>query len=354
MLRMTALHEGDVARQTIVVRRSGELAIEWRAVSNGRWLELERSGDTLVLAANPAGLLPGTFADTVHLIGAQLDSLAHIAVSFHVGTAGVGQVVATELPWSWGVAVNGGRILQASYGWDMLGLRPRPRLLQLWEGSSHPQTLARLPADALYAPIVDANDGATFVLARATDGNFLYQIDGDGDARLIASRIGTEPAYGAAVMPDGSIAVAEWNGDISRVQRDGRVSPWMKLGTNVYQIASDAAGNLYAATYDGLVVRVNARGDRRTITTGFGEGRLVAITTTPEGDVIAAERGGQGRIVRIRSNGTRDLVYRSQGARFYGLALDAGFLYALDLKKRELLRIPLPGDDQAVAAHRPN
>jgi hypothetical protein len=305
-------------------------------------LELERDGDALVLAADPAGLDPGTYADTVRLVDAAGKPLAKIAVSFYLATPGVAQEVATELPWSWGVAVRGAHILQASYGWDQLGLRPRPRVLQLWEGSTHAQTLARLPADALFAPIVDQRDGATFVLARAANRNFLYQIDGDGNAQLIASGIGEQPAYGAAVMPDGSIAVAEWNGNISRVQRDGTITPWLKLRENIYQIASDAAGNLFAATYLGHVLRIAPNGSRRIIETEFDTGKLVAITTTPAGDVIVAERGDLGRILRVSRDGTRELVYRSPGSRFYGLALDAGFLYALDLKSRKLLRIPLP------------
>jgi hypothetical protein len=211
-----------------------------------------------------------------------------------------------------------------------------------------------LPADALFAPIVDQRDGATFVLAWAANSNFLYQIDGSGDAQLIASAIGEQPAYGAAVMPDGSIAVAEWNGNISRVRRDGTVTRWLKLPENIYQIASDTAGNLFAATYLGHVLRIAPNGSRRMLETEFDAGKLVAITTTPAGDVIVAERGDQGRILRVSRNGTRELVYRSPGAQFYGLALDAGFLYALDLKSRKLLRIPLPetGKGAVLVANR--
>ncbi|MGH7448172.1 MAG: hypothetical protein ACRELT_11460, partial [Longimicrobiales bacterium] len=236
-----------------------------------------------------------------------------------------------------------------SYGWDQLGLRPRPRVLSLLEASSHPQTLARLAADALYSPIVDQRDGATFVLARARDSNYLYELTGNGDARILASRIGDEPAYGAAILPDGSIAVAEWNGAINRVSRDGTVHQWMNVGYNIYQIASDAAGNLFAAMYSGDVLRVSADGERTVIATGFGPGRLVAVATTPDGAVLAAERGGHGRILRVDSDGTREFVYWSPGARFYGRAVDDGFLFALDLTHRQLLRIPLPATPSVYA-----
>jgi hypothetical protein len=306
------------------------------------WLRARRDGDALVLTANPGRLVAGTFSDSVAILGEDGVARAHVHVEFYLATAGVGQIVATELPWSWGVAVRGGLILQASYGWDQLGLRPRPRVLQLREGDEHPRTLARLAADALYSPIIDPRDGAAFVLARGLDGNFLYQVRPGGDANVIAKRIGSQPAYGAAVLPDGSIAVAEWNGDISHVRRDGSVHAWMSLGTNIYQIASDGEGNIFAAAFSGEVLRIGTDGERLTLETGFGPGRLVAVATTPAGDVIAAERGGQGRILRLRADGSRDIVYRSPGANYYGLAVDDGFLYALDLTQRHLLRIPLP------------
>jgi M6 family metalloprotease-like protein len=349
-VRLTTMHGGQPVQQQIQVRRTGAVKWNWTPRGSASWLRLERSGDTLVLTADPDQLDSGTYADTVRLVDRNGKTLATINVSFYLATPGVAQEVATELPWSWGVAVRGAHILQASYGWDQLGLRPRPRVLQLWEGSTHAQTLTRLPADALFSPIVDQRDGATFVLARAASRNYLYQIDSSGDAQLIASDIGEQPAYGAAVMPDGSIAVAEWNGNISRVRRDGTVTPWLKLGENVYQIASDDAGNLFAATYPGYVLRIAPNGSRRIIATEFGVGKLVAITTTPAGDVIAAERGDLGRILRVTRDGARELVYRSPGSRFYGLAVDAGFLYALDLKSRDLLRIPLPESTGARAS----
>lgn len=341
VLRITALAGSSPVHQRISVRPTAD-AVEWTPVATADWLEMQRDDDALVITADPDGLVAGTYTETIDIRDAGRNTLARVIVSFYVAAPGVGQIIATELPWSWGVAVNNGRILQASYGWDQLGLRPRPRVLSQSEGSSHPQTLARLAADALYAPIVDQRDGATFVLARARDGNYLYALRGDGEAQIIASRIGDDPAYGAAVLPDGSIAVAEWNGTISHVQRDGTVHEWMNVGYNIYQIASDDSGNVFAATYGGDVLRVSADGDRRLIPTGFGPGRLVAVATTPSGAVLAAERGGQGRILRIDPDGTSDIVYWSPGARFYGLAVDDGFLFALDLTYRQLLRIPLP------------
>lgn len=342
VLRLTALAGGNALHQRVDIRQAGSTAIDWAAVTDASWLELQRDDDALVLTADPDGLVAGTYNGTVDIRDASERTVAQVIISFYIAAPGVGEIIATELPWSWGVAVNNGRILQASYGWDQLGLRPRPRVLSLWEGSSHPQTLARLAADALYAPIIDRRDGTMFVLARARGSNYLYELRGDGNAAIVASRIGRDPAYGAAVMPDGSIAVAEWSGTINRVDRDGTVHEWMNVGYNIYQIASDAEGNLYAATYSGDVLRVSAEGDRRLIETGFGPGRLVAVATTSDGAVLAAERGGQGRIVRIGRDGRSEVVYWSPGARYYGLAVDDGFLFALDLTYRQLLRIPLP------------
>ncbi|HEX2166257.1 MAG TPA: M6 family metalloprotease domain-containing protein [Longimicrobiales bacterium] len=351
VLRVTALAGGHPVHQRLDVRQNDSVTIDWTAFTETSWLTLQRDDDALVLTADPDNLVAGVYTGTIDIRDADRSTVAQVIISFYIAAPGVGQIIATELPWSWGVAVNNGRILQASYGWDQLGLRPRPRVLSLWEGSSHPQTLARLAADALYAPIVDSRDGRMFVLARARDDNYLYELQGDGDARIIASRIGEDPAYGAAVMPDGSIAVAEWSGAISRVRRDGSVHPWMDVGYNIYQIASDHVGNLYAATYSGDVLRVSAEGDRTLLPTGFGPGRLVAIATTPDGAVLAAERGGQGRIVRIDPDGSSEVVYWSPGARFYGLAVDDGFLFALDLTYRQLLRIPLPATPAVFAAN---
>jgi M6 family metalloprotease-like protein len=341
-LRLTALPGGPRLRQVLAVRRVGGARMAWEPTGTARWLALERAGDALLVTADPGLLVPGTYADTVHLTGDDGASLAHVVVSFYIATPGVGQVVATELPWSWGVAVRSGRIVKASYGWDQLGLRPRPRVLQLWEGAAHPRTLTRLAADALYAPTVDDSDGSTYVLARARETNFLYRVRGSGDADIVAAHLGDEPAYGMAMLPDGSLAVASWNGDIRRVTRAGEVHAWMNVGTNIYQIAADDRGTLYAAMFNGDILRIGPDGARRVVETGFGAGRLVAVATTPAGGVIAAERGGQGRVLHVRRDGTREVVYHRPGALFYGLAVDESFLYAMDLAQRQLLRIPLP------------
>jgi len=340
VVRLSALAGGSSVRQSISLRSTDGTNYQWRAASPSRWLRLETAGDVLTMIADPENLAAGIYEDTIRVSDSQR-TLATVIVSFYLATPGVGEIIATELPWSWGVAVRNGRIVQASYGWDQLGLRPRPRLLQLREAEFHPATLARIAADALYAPIIDPRDGSTYVLARGLDGNHLYRVHDDGNAEIIASRIGAGPAYGTAMLPDGSIAVAEWSGAVSRVTLDGNISPLLNMGSRIYQIASDGAGNLYGAAFDGNVVRVTPTGDRRVLLTGFGEGRLVALATTPSGDIIAAERGGQSRIIRLRPDGSRDIVYRSPGAQFYGVAVEGGFLFALDLTSshRHLLRV---------------
>src|SRR5690606_33896032 len=114
---------------------------------------------------------------------------ARVVVDLRVALPGVPEIIASELPWSWGLAVRSGRVLQASYGWDALGLRPRPRVLQLWDGTHHPETLVRIPADALYAPAV-VDDHTAYVIARARNANYLYRLNSSGAASVVASDIG--------------------------------------------------------------------------------------------------------------------------------------------------------------------
>jgi hypothetical protein len=296
--------------------------------------------------------VPGVYTDTVRLVDSGDLPLAEMIVSFHVAAVGYGQIVATELPWSWGLAASNGRILQASYGWDPLGLRPRPRVLELQEGSTHARTLARIPAEALYAPAIDPVTGDVFVVARARGENYLYRIGAGGDAVLVASGFGSGPVYGTTLHPDGAVLVAEWNGNVHRIDAVGKVTLYARFPAHIYQIAMDRAGNLYAASYAGDVLALAPGGTLMTMTTGFEPGGLVAIATAPDGSVVAAERGNDGRILRLWPDGSREIVFRIRGAHYYGIATDGVFLYALDLGARQLLRIPLASQAAASVAGR--
>jgi M6 family metalloprotease-like protein len=347
-VRITALANGEPVQQKVEVQRRAGTAIKWSAEASASWLEFQQTASGLLLTADPRSLVPGVYVDTVRLVDSGKLPLAEMIVSFHVAASGYGQIVATELPWSWGLAASNGRILQASYGWDPLGLRPRPRVLELQEGSTHARTLARIPAEALYSPAIDPVTGDVFVVARARGENFLYRVGARGDAVLVASAFGNGPVYGTALHPDGSVLVAEWNGNVHRIDAAGRVTLYTRFPTHVYQIATDRAGNLYAASYGGDVLAMAPDGTSSTLVTGFEPGGLVAIATAPDGSVVAAERGQAGRILRLRRDGTHEILFRSRGAHYYGIATDRVFLYALDLTARQLLRIPLAG--QAAVA----
>lgn len=278
----------------------------------------------------------------------RVPTAGHVTVHLTVAARGVAEVIATGLSWSWGLGARDGRLFQAGYGWDPLALRPRPRVLSLRDGERSASTLARIPADALYAP-ASASGGSAYVLARARGENYIYRVDGDGGAEVVASRLGDVPAYGIALAPGGNILLADWNGGIRRVAPDGTVTWWGAVEAHTYQIATDGAGALFAATYGGDIVRIDRNGRRTLLPTGFGPGRLVSIVATASGTVFAAERGGGGRILRIEPDGRREVVTRVEGAEFYGLALDRGFLYALDLGHGQLLRIALGRNDTPPA-----
>src|SRR5690606_1548164 len=97
------------------------------------------------------------------------------------------------------------------------------------------------------------------------------------------------------------------------------------------------------------VLRINGDGSVDVIPTGFGPGRLVAVAAAPSGTVYAAERGGAGRLLRIDPGRPLPQVVASfAGAEFYGLTIDGSFLYALDLRGRQLLRFPLTGEAPAT------
>ena len=338
-VHLTALLDQSPATHTLQIKRHGDVG-EWKASSTAPWLKVDGTGDSLRITADPWSLPPGVYQDTIRLASSNTDATARIVVDLRVALPGIPEIVASELPWSWGLAVRTGRVLQASYGWDALGLRPRPRVLQLWDGTFHPATLGRIPADALYAPAI-ADDNTAYVLARARGENYLYRLDANGNASVVASGIGEGPAYGTAVMPDKSVIVSEWSGRLHRVLPNGEVHAYGTLNANIYQIASDAFGTLYAATYDGYVIRMSPNGASVLIPTGFAKGKLVALAISRSGDLYVAERGDQGRIIRFGNDGTRQIMLQIKGSQFYGLAVDDQFLYAIDMRNRQLLRIPM-------------
>jgi M6 family metalloprotease-like protein len=338
VVRLTGLGGGAPVRQSVEVQRVGGAGYDWRANASRAWLTVTTAGDVLQLRADPTGLPPGEHSGLVRFLDDAGRPAGELNVSFYVATPGAGQIVATELPWSWGLAARDGRIFKASYGWDPFSLRPRPRLLELREGATHPGTATRLPADALYAPLLRP-DGSAYVLARAQEQNFLYRMNPDGEVEVVAARFGTEPAYGTALMPDGAILVADFGGTIHRITSEGDVSIWAMVESPLYQIAADASGMVYAATLNGEILRLRDGEVVSTLATGFGRGRLVALAATADGDVYAAERGGGGRIMRFRAGGGREIVYQDRGAQYYGVAVEDDFVYALDLRERKLLRI---------------
>ena len=373
-VRIGAVAEGDVLRVGIHPRDPGAVAgrtIRLATVPAGEplrrplhargrapggvtgsapWLRVIRDAGGVSIEADPWGLEPGTYADTLAVThGGRITE--RVEVLLEVAGAGAPAVVATDLPWSWGMAVAGEGLVQASYGWDFLGLRPRPRLLRLEAGGLFPTTLTRLPTEALYAPVAGA-DGAVYVLGHARGSTLLYRVADDGTATLVAPDVAPEPAYGLAALPDGSLLVAGFSGRIFRVTADGRVALWAELGHALYQIAADARGVVYGALLGGEVARIDTDGRLSLLQTGFERGNLVAVTVAPDGRVFAAERGGGGRIVALDDAGPR-LVARAAGASFFGLAADDLFLYALDLDRRELLRLPIAGPGSRVLALTP-
>ena len=353
-LRLSGVTGGDPVVRAVPVRE-GMTGGSWMAVGTAPWLRLARNGDSLRLEADPLGLSPGVHRDTVRLVDERTGRTAdRLLVRLDVGWSGTNRVLAADLPWSWGLAEMNGALVHAGLGWDALGLRPQPRLLRLGNGEEIPRTLARLPAEGLYSPVVGA-DGAAYVLARARDRNYVYRVTADGAAEVVATDVGRGPAYGLAAMPDGSLLAAGWSGRLYRVEPlTGEWSLWADLERAVYQIAADpATATVYVALLSGEVLRVEPSGQMALLPTGFDRGKLVAITVAPDGRVFAAERGDDGRIVQVSTAGPM-LISTVKGGEFYGLAADGLFLYALDLGNRELLRIPIGGSSSRMLATTPD
>lgn len=339
-VRLTAVAGDSLVAHTIRVRSEGAVG-KWRATTTAPWLRPLVTAHGLQLQADPRRLPPGRYVEHVELLAESGAIAGRMTVDLYVALPGFAEVVATDLPWSWGLAARGPDVFQASYGWDALGLRPRPRVLHLRDGHLHPATFARLPADALYAPVPTADGRGIYVVARARGENFVYRIDGEGNATIVASRFGTSPAYGAALAADGTLMVAEWSGMVWRIDAQGVIRPHVDFATNIYQIATNAEGTLFAATYDARILRWKSGATATVFETGFEKGRLVALAAGPNGEVYAGERGDLGRVLRFAADGSQRLVFQSRNARFYGLAVDREVLFALDLHERRLLRIPI-------------
>ena len=347
-VRLTAVAGDTLVERRIRITAHGEVGT-WSARASDDWLRTTTVGDTLVVQATPNGLPPGRYTEVLDLHTESGLLAGRVTVEFYVTRPGVPEIIATDLPWSWGLATHDGNVLQASYGWDAFGLRPRPRVLQIRDGQAHPSTLSRIASDALFAPVFAADGRSSFAIARARDANYVYRIRNDGSAVVIASDFGTTPAYGSALLPDGTLLVSEWNGTIWRIAEGLEPQVYTMLGTNLYQIATDREGTLYAATYDGRILRCDRNGVVQTTDTGFKSGRFVSLAVTADGTVYAGERGGDGRIFRFDPSGKRQTIYQSKRSSFYGLSVDSHFLFALDLYNRKLLRIPLEQPANVVA-----
>jgi M6 family metalloprotease-like protein len=339
-IRLSAYAGDTLVNHVLRVRPSGDVGV-WTAVAKADWLKLTPDSTSLGIRVVSGQLASGRHTEIVDLVAESGTVAGRLTIDVYIAEPGLPEIVATDLPWSWGLASHGPDLFQASYGWDPLGLRPKPRVMHLRDGELHPATFARVPADALYSPVRSADGAGVYVIARARDENFVYRVDASGNAAVVAARVGTSPAYGAALMPSGDLLVAEWNGTLWLVNASGTQRIYTKLPANLYQIATDARGTVYAAAYNGNVIRWEPESGATVLQTGFEKGRLVAVAASPNGQVYAGERGEGGRIVSFDSGGNRRVVFQHANSLFYGLSVEQGFLYALDLNRARLLRLPV-------------
>ena len=237
-MRITAggQRAGDSSRRG--EHRGGDIA--WQARTRARWLRVTgESGE--IRAAPIVNLEPGLYGDTVYFLDAA-SALAALPVSMYVASGGIRQTVATELL---GLGSRG-RVrpdLQASYGWDPLGMRPRPPCSRFARARIRRRSCVCRRRSTHRSPTATTR---THPCPRAAQ--HLYYVSPSGDAELV---VGTSvvPAYGLTELPDGDLLVAEWSGRILRVNLDTRgVSTYTELPARICQIASDGTGVVYAAT----------------------------------------------------------------------------------------------------------
>lgn len=193
----------------------------------------------------------------------------------------------------------------------------------LVEGLGRPRGLASLPDGRVFVAdrrrhvvgVLDPMTGTLQPLA-GKSGEAGYQ-DGQGAGARFAS------PYGCAVLPDGSVVVADLdNHRLRQVTLDGRVTTYAGDGTpgavdgpreaarflGLEGVAADRAGNVYVSDGDAFLVRlVPVSGD---VVTLAGDGQpghrdgagaqarfygLEGITVAPDGGTVYVSDGNQGK-----------------------------------------------------------
>ena len=198
--------------------------------------------------------------------------------------------------------------------------------------------------------------GRVYALAYGPDG--LYASTATKVVRFSAGKQRTvvhglhDPA-GLAVARDGTIFVAEETAN--RVVRfdAGTRKRTVLASTGIDQplgIALDAGGSvLVADSHHGRIVRVGADGALEPVLEGLG--LPVALTPAPDGTVYVVdhvEHGSTGKILRLRADGTTDLVSGGKIRDLSGVAVGrTGTLYATSF------RAPFVGRLDASGALRP-
>jgi hypothetical protein len=110
--------------------------------------------------------------------------------------------------------------------------------------------------------------------------------------------------WSAAVLRDGSVALAADQGRVLRWSPGGVVRPWARLAAGqVLSLAADGDGVVVGTGPDGLVYRVSARGDT-TLLARTGQ-RYVWGLARAGGSAWYAATGSKGRLMRIEGGAAR-------------------------------------------------